>query len=65
MGEFVGVVWCRGTRRPRGAIIIVVGSVAMTSSSGFRGDSVAASRDDVFENRVVLPLDAQIDGGLF
>ena len=37
----------------------------MTSSSGFRGDSVAASRDDVFENRVVLPLDAQIDGGLF
>ena len=30
----------------------------MTSTSGFRGDSVAASRYDVFESRVVLPLDA-------
>jgi hypothetical protein len=37
----------------------------MMSSSGARGDPVAASRDGAFENRLVLPLDTQIDGGLF
>jgi hypothetical protein len=34
------------------------------SSSGARGDPVAASSDGAFENRLGLALDAQIDRGL-
>jgi hypothetical protein len=36
----------------------------MMSSSGARGDPVAASSDGAFENRLGLALDAQIDRGL-
>jgi hypothetical protein len=42
----------------------MVGSIAMMSSSGARGDPVAASSDGAFENRLGLALDAQIDLGL-
>jgi hypothetical protein len=36
----------------------------MTSFSGARGDPVAASRDEAFENRLGLAFDEQIDRGL-
>jgi hypothetical protein len=50
--------------RPCTGARIIVGSVAMMSFSGARGDPVAASRDEAFENRLGLALDAQIDRGL-
>ena len=36
----------------------------MMSSSGARGDPVAASSDGAFENRLGFALDAKIDGSL-
>jgi len=57
-GDFVGVVQCRGASRPRTGVLIIVGSVAMMSSSGARGDPVAASSDGSFENRLGLTLNA-------
>jgi hypothetical protein len=64
-GDFVGVIQCSGAGRPRTGVLIIVGSIAMMSSSGARGDPVAASGDIAFENRLGLALDAQINGGLF
>ena len=64
-GDFVGVVECRGASRPRTGVLIVVGSVAMMSSSGACGNPVAASSDIALENRSGPALNAQIDGGLF
>jgi hypothetical protein len=64
VGDFVGVVQCRGASRPRTRVLINVGSVAMMSSSGARGDPVAANSDGAFEHRHGLALDAQIDRGL-
>jgi hypothetical protein len=37
----------------------------MMSSAGVGGDPMAARRDGVFENCLVLAFDAQIDGCLF
>jgi len=63
-GDFVGVVQCSGASRPRTWVLIIVGSVAMMSSSRVRGDPVAAGSDGAFENCLGLALDAQIDCGL-
>ncbi len=62
--DFVGVVQSRGASRPRTRVLILIGSVAMMSSSGARGDPVAASSDGAFENRLGFALDAKIDGSL-
>lgn len=63
-GGFVGVVQCRGASWPHTGVLIIVGSVAMMSSSGARRDPVATSGDGTFENCLGLALDAQIDRGL-
>lgn len=64
-GDFVGVIQRRGARRPSTGVLVIVGSVAMMSSSGARGDPVATSSDRAFEDRLVLAFDAQIDRGFF
>ena len=64
VGNFVGIVQCCGASRPRTGVLIIVGSVAMMSFSGERGDPVATSSDRAFKNRLGLALDAQTDGGL-
>jgi hypothetical protein len=63
-GDFVGIVQCRGASWPRTGVLIIVGTVAMMSSSGVCGDPMAAGSNGAFENRLGLALNAQINRGL-